>query len=122
MPDKPTIIIIDDENAIRQPLADVLLLEGYPVLQASNGAEGIKQAKSVDHAIVLCDYKMSPMNGFAVAECLQIDEDTKKYPFVLITAMPEPRIWEDAKALGIVHVLAKPFRLNEVLALVESLQ
>lgn len=121
MAPKSTIIIIDDEHSIRQPLADFLMLEQYQVMQASNGPEGIAHAKTVDRAIVLCDYKMHGMNGFAVAQSLQADPATQEHQFVLITAMPEPRILADAEALGIQHVLAKPFRLPELLALVESL-
>ncbi len=59
----PRILIIDDEKAIRNTLKDILTYEKFEVDEAADGAEGVKKVETQHYDVVLCDIKMSRMDG-----------------------------------------------------------
>src|SRR5690349_24807383 len=59
----PSILIIDDERAIRKTLAEILSFEGYKLDEAADGEEGLKKFKEKNYDLVLCDIKMPKLDG-----------------------------------------------------------
>ena len=58
-----SILIIDDEKAIRKTLSEILSYEGYKIDEASDGEEGLKKFKEKSYDVVLCDIKMPKLDG-----------------------------------------------------------
>lgn len=116
MPKAP-ILVIDDDNAIRMTIADVLEAEGYPVATAVNGADGLVVLEQVKPALVLLDMRMPVLDGWGFARTLQ--ERGIKVPIVVLTAAQDARRW--AREINAADVVAKPFDLIDLLDAVERL-
>ncbi len=63
MRDKMTILVVDDDIAMRETLSDILEIEGYGVVTANDGNEAIERMREKDFSLVLMDIKMPGMNG-----------------------------------------------------------
>jgi PAS domain S-box-containing protein len=113
--DNETILVIDDEEAIREMLADLLTHHGYRVLTASNGVEGMEQLQEHhrDIRVVLSDLGMPKMNGeqfFAAAK--NFDPDVK---IIISTGHVNPGIRTKLLDLGVKDVISKPFSTDKLL-------
>jgi CheY-like chemotaxis protein len=117
----PVILLIDDEEAFRSVLKQVLLNAGYEVMEASNGAEGIKSFHERPANIIITDIIMPEKEGIET-----IIELKKAYPDVKIIAMSGGGWYgtdidfDMAKKLG-ARTLDKPFALQELLDVVDEL-
>lgn len=115
----PRILIIDDEPVVRGCAAEVLSGDGYLVMQAAGGAEGIAMALRWPPDLVLCDLLMPGVDGFAVLARLRAEPSTADVPFIFITSSTE---LEDARvgySLGADEYINKPLAGEALLALVE---
>jgi CheY-like chemotaxis protein len=63
-----SILIIDDEKAIRKTLSEILSYEGYKIEEAADGEEGLKKFSSTEYDVVLCDIKMPKLDGIEFLE------------------------------------------------------
>jgi two-component system, chemotaxis family, chemotaxis protein CheY len=111
----PHILIIDDDPAIRAILTEVLVDEGYIVVTANNGAEGLAAVVGARPDLVLLDMRMPVLDGWDFARA--IGERGISLPIVVMTAAQEARQW--SQEIGVTWVLAKPFDLDELLQVVE---
>jgi CheY-like chemotaxis protein len=118
--DTMKILIIEDEHAIRADMIEVLHYENFEVYDAANGSEGVKLAREHLPDLILCDIRMPGITGFDVFQALQWQSETAAIPFIFLTAFVDADLREQAEALGVVHYLTKPFRLEELLELVNS--
>ena len=84
-----TILIIDDDEDIREIISYNLTKDGYSVLKAKNGEEGIKKAKKNIPHLILLDVMMPEMDGMEVCEILRADETTKDIKICFLTARSE---------------------------------
>ena len=84
-----TILIIDDEEDIREIISYNLTKEGYTVLTAKNGEEGLRQAKKHIPNLILLDVMMPEMDGIEVCELLRNDTSTKDIKVCFLTARSE---------------------------------
>jgi CheY-like chemotaxis protein len=113
------ILIIEDDPAIRENLADLLEAEGYDTVEARNGVEGIELAFSLLPDLIVCDVMMPNKNGFEVAEAIRKNPLTKLTRFVFLTAKAE----QASIRTGMVHAddyLIKPFERADLLEVVAS--
>ncbi len=105
-----TVLIIDDQPFFITLQQAMLQKQGYRVLAASTGAEGLAQAKQHKPDLILLDVEMPGMDGFAVCEKLKQDEELKKIPVIILTAT---RVVEDLqnkfRELGVFRWMDKPF-------------
>lgn len=114
----PRILIIDDEESIRNTLKDILEYEDYEVELASNGDEGLKQINSEGFDVVLCDVKMPKMDGMEVLEKgLQI---TPGLPFIMISGHGNIETAVEATKKGAYDFIEKPPDLNRLLVSVRN--
>jgi len=106
-----TVLVVDDEQAVRQMLVDVLLEEGYTTLTAENGADAIEVATARRPDLVLSDVMMPGLDGVTLAAVFARWDPP--VPVVLMSAIFGPR--SDG-----TPVLPKPFDLDDMLAVVAA--
>ena len=80
--DLKTIVVIEDELDVREILMDILEAEGFNVLGAMNGREGVELVLQSDPDLVLCDVMMPEMDGFEVVAALRENSATATTPFL----------------------------------------
>ena len=104
-----TILIIEDNNDIRENLCEMLELKGYGVLVAVNGKIGLDLAKGKKPDIILCDILMPEMDGYNVFSGLKDNPDTMDIPFIFITGSSEKKEVEMGLGIGANGYISKPF-------------
>ena len=82
-----TILVVEDEMDIRMSLLDLLENEGFNVLSAANGKEGMELSISKEPDLILSDILMPQMNGYEMLEKLQENPITAPIPFIFITTL-----------------------------------
>lgn len=108
-----TILVIDDERAIRRSLTDILEMQGYKVEEAEDGAAGLKKLEIGDIDCVLCDIKMPKVDGLEVLEkAMTMKPDV---PFILISGHGTIETAVDAVKKGAYDFIAKPPDLSRLL-------
>jgi len=118
MPRHGSILVIDDEDIMREILETLLSREGYTVRLASSGAEGLELAKSLPFDAAIVDVMMPGMNGMAVLDELKkIDDDL---PVLMITAFASVENAIAAMKRGAFDYITKPFKNDEVLVVVRN--
>lgn len=95
-----TVLIVDDEPFFIKLQTTLLQREGYRVLSASNGPEGLTLAKQHQPDLILLDIQMPGMDGFAVCQKLKQDEKLKHIPVIVLTATQDPKLNEKAFKAG----------------------
>lgn len=117
---KRKILVVDDEENMRETLADVLRMKGYQVVMASNGLEAAAVANVQLPDLILMDYNLPRIKGDTVARQLkQVNPRTKGIPIILISG--ESFLEKRAKEVGCEAFLSKPLDNSELLALVKKL-
>ena len=81
-----SILVIDDEKAIRKTLGEILSFEGFTVDEAADGAEGAKKIRENNYDCILCDIKMPKMDGYTFVRRLKKDPETKAIPVIVLTS------------------------------------
>ena len=113
-----TILVIDDERAIRNTLKDILSFEGFEVEEAADGAEGFEMIKAKDYDCILCDIKMPKMDGIEVLE--KVKEIKPDVPFVVISGHGNIETAVDAVKKGAYDYISKPPDLNRLLITIRN--
>ena len=114
------ILVIDDDAKLRQNYAELLRLEGYEVIEARHGREGVERARSDAPDLVLCDITMPEMNGHRVLEALRGDPRTAHLPFVFLTGWSEREDVRTGMNLGADDYLVTPAPPAELLSAVRA--
>jgi DNA-binding NarL/FixJ family response regulator len=115
-----TILLIEDHTPLRENLREMLTLEGFRVLAAANGREGLQLAAQHAPALILCDIMMPGLDGHAVLERLRSDAATKAIPFIFLTAKGTPPDIRAGMNLGADDYLPKPVSRNDLLKAVRT--
>ncbi|MCL6097371.1 MAG: response regulator [Bacteroidetes bacterium] len=110
-----TILIVEDEMDIRANLQEMLENEGFNVLSAANGKEGLDISTSKEPDLILCDILMPQMDGYEMLKKLQENPNTAGTPFIFLTAKAEAQNFRKGMMLGADDYLMKPFRMDDVL-------
>ncbi len=112
-PQKPTVLIVDDEEAIRKMLVEVLSLEGYPTETATNGREALDVLVKGGPRVVLLDLLMPVLDGRGVIQQLQANPPERaRHKIILVSALPRLEANRDLQADG---ELSKPFTVDQLL-------
>ena len=113
------ILVVDDDRAIREVVADILESADYRVRTASNGAEALDQIRVESPAAVLLDLMMPIMDGWEFLERCRRRQACAELPVAIMSAAHDAA-WAASK-LGVQGYLTKPFELDAVLAVVDRL-
>lgn len=109
------ILVIEDDEAIRATLIDILELNGYGVIHAVNGAEGLAQARRWLPDAIMTDIAMPGLSGFELIGALRADDQTRRIPVIVISASIDPEKVRQGMNLGADDFINKPFTEDEVL-------
>lgn len=112
---KTKILVIEDEQAVRENLLELLAAENFEVFGASNGKSGIELAKAHQPDLIICDVMMPELDGFGVLSCLRSSLETATIPFIFLTAKVENTDLRQGMSLGADDYLTKPFSAKELL-------
>ncbi|MCB1191880.1 MAG: response regulator [Leptospiraceae bacterium] len=113
------ILIIEDEEPLRNRLVRTIELEGYHPLAASGGIEGIKIAKSNLPDLIICDIMMPDLDGYGVYDELKKHIDTSTIPFIFLTAKVEKSDIREGMNLGADDYITKPFDIEDLMTSVK---
>lgn len=114
----PRILIVDDDSAIRQNLAELLEGSGFSVRVAANGQEGLAAARIDVPDLILCDIMMPVLDGLALADQLRSHPTTAHIPVVFLTGKAEQADLRAGLDLGAEDYLTKPCRIEKVLSVI----
>lgn len=114
------ILIIEDENVLRESLVDFLEVEGFKCIQASDGVEGIELARRELPDMIVCDIKMPGLNGHEVLKELRRDSRTSTIPFIFLTALVDKSDVRRGMELGADDYLTKPFLTEDLLSAIKT--
>jgi CheY-like chemotaxis protein len=122
--EKPLVLVIDDDDDIREMLTDLLQAMGVEVVGAPNGAEGVKLALKMAPDLILLDVRMPMMDGFEVCRVIKSDAKGKEIHILMVTSMDQQKDVEKALANGADGYIAKPMnhaffkkKISEILKL-----
>ncbi len=107
------ILIIDDERSIRSVLSEILVFEGYQVLEAENGKEGLALLLNDSFDLVFCDVKMPVMDGIELLEALSKNQIS--VPMIMISGHGTIDTAVEAIRKGAFDFIEKPLDLNRIL-------
>ncbi|MDR3682027.1 MAG: sigma-54 dependent transcriptional regulator [Flavipsychrobacter sp.] len=113
-----SILVIDDEKAIRRTLNEILTFEGFTVDEAADGAEAVKKIKENNYDCILCDIKMPKMDGIEVLEIAH--EEKPDVPFIVISGHGNIETAVDAVKKGAFDYISKPPDLNRLLITIRN--
>ena len=120
---KGKILIVDDEQDVREIFQNRLEKAGYNILTAENGEDAISTLRSEDNmvnvALIFCDIRMPKVNGI---ECIEFLRDQAPgIPIVVVTGYPDTEVAKDLLNKGIKHYLVKPLDKDKMLSMVEKI-
>ena len=111
----PKILVIEDENLIRDHIVELLEAEDFEVFDAENGNIGVKLAYEHQPDLILCDVMMPELDGYGVLTKLQENPSTATIPFIFLTAKADLGDVRKAMQLGADDYLTKPCTATELL-------
>lgn len=114
------ILVIDDEEWLREMVHMALTQRGFEVIEANNGAAGVEVARKQLPDLVLCDVNMDKMDGYATLSALRNESATATIPFILMTGLADNAGMRHGMELGANDYLPKPFTLDGLYGAVEA--
>ncbi len=120
MPDAK-VLVVDDDPVIVKLLQVNFEMEGYTVVTANDGVEGLERAREERPDIVLLDIMMPRMDGLEVTRALKGDDATKSIPIILLSAKAQSSDVQAGREMGADDYLTKPFDPLELLDRVSEL-
>ena len=109
------ILLIEDEEGLRQSLLMMLMAEGYDVLSADNGSIGLDLAKTEFPDLIICDLRMPRLSGDRVLDILRHEPNTEQTPFICISSQDQQTTPSPVKDLAQNNYLQKPFSRQQLL-------
>ena len=111
-PDAETILVIDDEKAVRDVLKRILGKEGFRVVACGSGQEGLRLAREIRPQAITLDVMMPAMDGWSVLAALKADPSIQNIPVIMLTVMEDRNL---GYALGAADYLTKPLDRSQLL-------
>ncbi|MBL0144581.1 MAG: response regulator [Chitinophagaceae bacterium] len=111
-------MLIEDNGNILENLTEFLQLEGFNVLAANNGKDGVELAKKFIPDLIICDVLMYGMNGHEVFQVISNSPITFAIPFIFSTSLSEKMDRAETLKLGVEDYIVKPYGLGSLLTMV----
>lgn len=116
-----TVLTVDDSPSIRQMVKVTLEPAGHQVIEASDGAQGLSKAQASRPDLVITDLNMPNMNGLELIRALRKLPQLTGLPIVFLTTESSDAIKQEAKSAGATGWITKPFKPEQLLAVVNKL-
>ena len=113
------LLVVEDNQDIRENIVEILELAGYEVFDAENGKVGLEKALELRPDLILCDVMMPVLDGFGMLKILQKNTSLNSVPLIFLTAKAEKTDFRKGMGLGADDYLTKPFDDTELLEVVE---
>src|SRR6195952_1214049 len=113
------ILLIEDNDEIRENTAEILELANYKVDTAANGKIGVEMALKARPDLIICDVMMPVLDGYGVLHLLQKNDSLKNIPFIFLTAKAERGDFRKGMEMGADDYITKPFSDIELLTAIE---
>lgn len=110
-----TILIVDDEELIRNVIKEYCINSNYQVLEASNGYDAVELIKKNDIDLIILDIMMPKMNGYKISRLLKFDNKYKNIPIIMLTARSQEEDKLIGDETGANEYITKPFDLEFVI-------
>ena len=118
---RKTVLLIDDEPAVRRLIRSTLSPSGYLIIEASNGHAGLELTKVAQPDILVVDVRMpGSMDGFEMIRALHHDRETRNIPVIVLTGADPSEFSNRPHSSKIVTLLTKPFRPHQLIQAVEQ--
>ena len=121
MSEKKRILIVDDEDDLRNMLKFRLEATGYEVDEAADGQEGLDKARTAWPDLVILDLMLPKIDGFKVCRMLKFDDKHKHKPIIMFTARAQEKDKMIGKEMGADAYITKPFEPDVLLAKIKEL-
>ena len=108
-----TVLVVDDDAAIREMVTQLLEEAGYETLEAADGVEGLEVARAEQPDVIILDVMMPRLNGFDCAAALKGDPHCRRIPIMMLTVIDQA---QRAFGLGVEAYLTKPFDDQKVIS------
>ena len=115
------IIVIEDDPHILKLISQTLQREGYEVVTATDGSEGLRKVRETHPHLVILDISLPGLDGYQVCHHLRSEHATSKLPVIMVTAMSRPSDQRRGFETGADDYLSKPFVLSELITRIQSL-
>ncbi len=115
------ILVVEDTEDNRQILRDLLSMAGYEMVEAHDGAEGVRQATEHKPDLILMDIQMPVMDGYEATRRIKANPDLKSIPIVAVTSYALSGDEEKTRAAGCDAYIAKPYSPRQMLAKVREI-
>ncbi len=121
LPEVPQILVVEDDPDLRKILRAILMREGYTVLTAGDGEEGLQVVETQQPDLILLDVMMPKMDGRELCRILKSNLHTSQIPIIMLTAMSETADRIGGLDLGANDYVTKPYEQRELLMRVRNL-
>ncbi|MEW5774118.1 MAG: HDOD domain-containing protein [Thermodesulfobacteriota bacterium] len=117
-PSPRTVLVVDDEEHIREILREALEAAGYPAETAADGQEALRRLAKGRYRLMLLDIRMPSRSGLSLLSAIR--GKVGRMPVIVLTGMAAPEELDEARALGAARCVRKPFQIESLLALVRE--
>ena len=115
------ILLVDDSDAVRSELKELLTSTGYQVIEGVDGLDGFNQAKNnADIQLIISDLNMPEMDGIMMCSKIMELSQYKSIPIFMLTTEASVELKAAAKAVGVLAWIVKPYDRDRVLVLIEK--
>jgi len=118
--DKQTILVVDDEQDLLDLIEYNLKKEGFDVLKAEDGKEGIKMARKHSPDLILLDIMMPKMDGLEAVEVIRNDEELKRIPIIFLTARGDEKTEVEGLNKGGDDYITKPISTTKLISRIKA--
>jgi two-component system, cell cycle response regulator DivK len=115
-----SVLIVEDNEHLRQILASILRFSGYDILEARTGTQAIEKALAAKPNLILLDLDLPDMNGIATAKAIKKNSTTARIPIIACSAWTRRELKEEALHAGMVDYLQKPIPSELIKAKIEE--
>jgi DNA-binding response OmpR family regulator len=112
---KGCVMVVDDDNEIRQLLCTMLRMMGYQTLEASNGEDALEKLQEQTPDVMILDVMMPKMDGITLCKTIRKDELVTDFPIIMLSGKAQQEDVEAGLKAGANRYLAKPMAMNVLL-------
>ncbi len=117
---KKTILVIEDEQHVRQLVSRLLEKNGYAVETAFDGLDGLRKLEELEPDLIIADVMMPNLDGLTFTKALKARRETRSIPLIFLTAKSDPLSMIEGINVGAKYYITKPFQIEDVLSKVHK--